>query len=90
MRTVAVPVACTPPKYPKTSIRFGEAPVVGLAFLIDANGAVLKARIVETSGAKIIDDSTRVALSRCTYPPIRVAGKAVGGWVYVRYEWVIE
>lgn len=89
-REVAMPTACTPPAYPETSMRFGEAPVVALDFLIDANGAVLKDKVVQTSGAKIFDDAARAALSRCTYPPLKVAGKPVGGWVHVRYKWILE
>ena len=89
-RALSIPAACVPPAYPETSIRFGEAPVVALDFLINANGAVLKAKVVQTSGAKIFDDAARAALSRCTYPALNVSGKSVGGWIRVRHKWILE
>lgn len=70
--------------------RFGEATRCRFGFFDRCHGAVLKAKVVESSGVKIFGDAARAALSRCTYLPLKVAGKAVGGWAHVRYKWILE
>ena len=84
-RTVAVPPTCPAPPYPNTSIRFDQPPIVVLEFLLDPNGAVLRSKVVATSGARIFDEAARIALSRCIYAPLKH-----GGWVRVSYRWVLD
>jgi TonB family protein len=87
---VVFPAGCAPPAWPDSTVRFGEPPSVDVELLIDVTGAVLKTKIVTSSGSRKFDDAARVALARCSYPPVVRAGKAVPGWIRVHYKWVVE
>jgi TonB family protein len=87
---VDIPAKCVPPGWPDSAARFDEPPDVDLELLIDITGAVLKARIVKSSGSKTYDNAARVALARCIYPPLSLAGKPVRGWIRVHYRWIVE
>jgi TonB family protein len=87
---VVIPADCVPPDWPDSSVRFDEPPDIDLELLIDVAGAVLKTKLVKSSGSKTFDDAARVALARCIYPPLSRAGKPVRGWVSVHYRWTLE
>ena len=87
---VVAPAECAPPAWPEGPERFDEPPSIDLGLLIDVTGAVLKTKIVKSSGSKKLDDAARVALARCIYPPLLRAGKPARGWVRVHYQWTLE
>lgn len=87
---VDIPADCLAPPWPKTNVRFGEPPSVDLAFLIDVTGAVLKSRVLKSTGARAFDDAARTAFAKCRYSrPTRPSASAQG-WVKVHYLWVLE
>jgi protein TonB len=87
---VIIPTDCLAPPWPETNVRFGEPPSVEQAFFIDAQGKVLKTRILKSSGSREFDDAARVALAQCRYSPPPRPGTPRPGWVKVHYQWVVE
>lgn len=87
---VNVPADCIAPPWPKSNMRFGEAPRVELALFIDVSGVVSESKIVKSTGARVFDTAARIALSKCRYPPLNLHGKPMRGWVKVHYRWILE
>jgi TonB family protein len=85
-----LPAACEPPRWPKSSIRFSEAPRVVLEFRVNMEGKVISGKVVETSGAKLFDRTALAALMKCLYTPVKVRGRDDVARVRVRYSWPLE
>lgn len=56
---------------------------VGMAFLVSAEGALLDARLLRSSGSRELDEASLAALKRCQFRAGVVGGKAVEAWTEV-------
>ena len=82
--------ACQPPQWPRSSLRYEETGRVTLAFYIDADGKLLRARTLESSGHVELDNAAMSTIAACTFRPGFIKGKAVPGWAKVQYVWSLE
>lgn len=56
-------------------------------FLLGPDGKVIDAKLQKSSGYRPLDQAVRAALSKCTFRPPMVDGKAVQAWTAVQYVW---
>ncbi len=87
IRPVADFKTCAKPHYPKESLAAKHDGKVTLGFLVDVTGAVVDARIGESSGHVLLDDAARDALKLCKFRPAMKDGQAVQEWAKVQYVW---
>jgi TonB family protein len=84
------PSTCAPPKYPRQSLRLGEAGISGLGFLIRTDGTVARSVVFSSSGSPDLDQAALEALSKCIFKPATVDGTAVERWAPVLYKWTLD
>lgn len=82
--------SCAKPHYPKDSLAAKHEGEVTLAFLVDASGSVLDAKVEKSSGHVPLDTAARDALKLCKFAPAMKDGKAVQEWANVRYDWTLK
>ncbi len=82
--------ACDKPEYPPASLRAQETGIVLLAFLIDANGAVLESKVERSTGFRRLDEAARKALSLCKFKPATNDGKPERAWAKIEYQWKFD
>lgn len=71
-------VSAPPPAYPVEAIRRGLTGTVELEILVDTDGKPLDARVVRSSGHRVLDQAARnVVLSRWRFEPALRDGRAV-------------
>ena len=76
------------PAWPEAALREKRQGAVGLAFLVDADDSVLDAKVKSSSGHPDLDETARVALSKCKFKAATRNGSPVREWVDVRYHWM--
>jgi protein TonB len=81
---------CAKPDYPKSSLRNEETGVSTMLFLIGVDGRVAEAKIQKSSGFRELDKAAIAALSKCTFKPGTVDGKAEQSWAPVQYVWTLD
>jgi TonB family protein len=81
---------CAKPQYPAASLAAKHEGAVTLSFLIETDGAVREAKIKSSSGYDPLDEAARDAIKLCTFKPATKDGKAVEGWVDVKYIWTLK
>jgi bla regulator protein BlaR1 len=82
--------SCAKPLYPAEDLNAKHEGVVTLGFLVSANGKVLDAQARKSSGYAGLDESARVALSKCSFKPAMQGDKPVESWVDVQYVWTVN
>jgi TonB family protein len=78
---------CTKPGYPHEAAERGEDGISLIAFLIRADGSVVRSMVLNSSGSKDLDRATQTALARCPFTPPSVPVEPDGFWVPVAYTW---
>ena len=82
--------SCAKPHYPKDSLAAKHEGEATLAFLVNASGAVLEAKVEKSSGHVPLDTAAMDALKLCKFTPAMKDGKAVQEWANVRYDWTLK
>jgi len=79
---------CIKPVYPKSSIRNDEQGRVVLAYLVDAQGAILDSKIVKSSGFRELDKEALYGIAKCQFklPPNATEPR----WVQMTYVWSLQ
>ncbi|HZV66742.1 MAG TPA: energy transducer TonB [Telluria sp.] len=78
---------CTPVR-PQDAAK-NEAGTVRVSFLVGADGAVQKSKIVKSSGYKDLDVATHEAYGKCTFHPAVARGQAQMSWIILEYKWTV-
>lgn len=81
---------CEKPRYPRASVRYEESGRVTLAFYVGADGKLLRAKTLESSGHVELDHAALTAIAACAFKPAYRDGNAVPAWARVRYVWSLE
>lgn len=76
-RTLPQPSICKVPRYPVESIRKRQSGNVLVAVDVDAQGAVVGARVLHSSGFNLLDDSAVSAVQRWRFHPALQNGEPV-------------
>lgn len=84
------PNTCAAPKYPKMVLTHGEHGLVTLRFLINTDGTVKKAVVIESSGHNVLDEAALFAMSKCLFRPYMIEGTPVEGSTTVKFVWAPE
>lgn len=72
------PISAPPPAYPAEAIRGGQTGTVELEILVGVDGKPLEARVVRSSGHRVLDQAARkVVLSRWMFQPAVRDGREV-------------
>ena len=92
--SVTVPVAdftsCPKPNWPSGSLMMEHAGTVTLKFLIAADGKVVDAAIIRSSGYELLDKAAVDGIRKCTFKPASRNGKAEKAWMTMQYVWTFE
>lgn len=83
------------PDYPQAAARAGAQGTTGLLFTVDAEGHVIGAEIVRSSGPtrehRLLDIAARSDLSTCPFKPGKDASRRPATTrVVVNYTWVLD
>jgi TonB family protein len=81
---------CEKPKYPESARRRDQQGTVTLKFLVDADGSVLDAKIVQSSGFPVLDDAALSAIAQCPFEAATANGKPEQTWVQMKYVWTLQ
>ncbi len=84
------PKGCAKPDFPLSWANEGESGNVLVAYLVGADGKVVDAKVVESSGSARVDRASAKAGARCTFQPGARNGQAAPSWTKVRYTWLVE
>jgi protein TonB len=82
--------SCAMPEYPapwRTEEQQGD---VKLELLVGADGNVVDAKLLESSGYSTLDKASLRASVKCKFKPVAKNGEMAQGWVKVQYVWVIN
>lgn len=83
-------VNCSVPNYPMAWIDEDLQGTVRLAVLVGADGSVKDAKVVESSGRRVLDKASLRASSTCKFGATSKASDSASGWTTVQYKWVTE
>jgi protein TonB len=78
------------PDYPRASILAEETGVTRVQFEIGADGQLVGATVVKSSGFKNLDKATVNGLSRCKFKPAYKDGKPVQSSFTAEYAWKLD
>jgi bla regulator protein BlaR1 len=79
--------SCPKPVYPAEALARKARGTVDLAFLVGVDGSVRDSAVRSSSGDASLDETARVALTKCSFSPAIANGKAVEKWESVKYVW---
>jgi TonB family protein len=83
-------VNCIVPNYPTAWIDDDVQGTVRLAVLVDSDGSVKDAKVVESSGRKVLDKASLRASSTCKFGVKSKDSDSASGWTTLQYKWVTE
>jgi TonB family protein len=78
------------PSWPHSSLRYEETGTVTLAFLVDADGKIQRAKKLKSSGYVELDNAALLALAAGELAPAEQDGKPVTAWLVMQYVWSLE
>ena len=78
------PASCGTPAYTTEWKNDELQGTVRLAVLVDADGSVKQAKVVESSGHRALDKASLRASYTCKF------GTAMAGWSTVQYKWITD
>lgn len=81
---------CARPQYPRVSARYEESGRVTIGFYVDADGKLLRAKILGSSGHIELDHAALTRIAACAFKPVYSNGKPVPAWAKVQYVWSLE
>jgi TonB family protein len=67
-----------------------ETGTVHLSFLIGVNGIVKDAKVLESSGAPLLDQAALEGVRKCRFSPATEDGIAIETWQKMQYVWTLE
>jgi TonB family protein len=82
--------SCSKPNYPAAAIKENRTGTVTLGFLVDADGAVLDAKVNNSSGHADLDVAARDAIKLCKFEAASKDGKPVKEWMQMQYVWTLK
>lgn len=82
--------SCVKPEWRKLSLMYKETGPVTLHFYADANGKLVRARVVASSGYPDQDNAALIGISGCKFTPAVKDGKPVAAWTKLNYVWTLE
>ncbi len=82
--------ACAKPSFPAQWQAEGNEGKVTVAYLVDTDGSVLKAKVLESSGMSRLDRASIRAGSRCKFEPAAKDGQTALSWAKVTYAWIVD
>lgn len=82
--------ACAMPEYTAESLSEEQEGAVTVKLLVQPDGSVADAKVVESSGFLTLDKASRRAGARCKFKPVAKGSDIAQGWVTVRYSWIIN
>lgn len=78
------------PSWPLASLHYEETGKVTLAFLVDADGKLQRAKKLKSSGYVELDNAALLALASGEFTPAEEDGKPVAAWMVMQYVWTLE
>lgn len=81
---------CKKPEWPRSALRAKRTGTVTLAYFVDAEGQVIRAKILSSSGHSDLDHAALIGLSRCPIIPAEQDGKPFASWLKLLYVWTLE
>jgi TonB family protein len=81
---------CTKPEWPRSSLRYEETGTVTLAFFVNPDGRILRAKILQSSGHVELDNAAFAGIANCRFKPASVDGKPTPAWAMLQYVWALE
>jgi len=82
--------SCTPPVWPDAEKQAGHQGKVTLRFLVNTEGKVESASVVDSSGYPALDDAARDTLGKCDFHPGRSGGQPVKTYANIQYVWSLK
>jgi TonB family protein len=82
--------ACSKPPYPREAAERGEEGIALIAFLVRADGSVIRSIVLDSSGSRDLDRQTQTGLARCLFKPPSVPIESEGFWTPVAYTWSLD
>lgn len=84
------PVNCIAPDYRKAWVEEDLQGTVRLSVLVAADGSVKDARLVESSGYRVLDKASIRASSTCRFGAASNPGDKASGWTSLQFKWVTD
>ena len=81
---------CPRPQYPRASARYEETGRVTIAVYVGADGTLLRAKTLASSGHVELDHATLTGIAACAFKPGNSNGKAVPAWGKIQYVWELN
>lgn len=81
---------CAAPEYASAWRNEEQEGNVGIKLLVQPDGSVTDAKLVESSGYASLDKASLRAGAKCKFKPASKGDEGSQGWVNVRYTWVIN
>lgn len=83
-------VNCSGPNYPKSWIEDEVQGTVSLAVLVGEDGSVKEAKLLESSGYRVLDKASLRASSTCKFGAASNYGDSASGWTNLQFKWVTD
>ena len=83
-------VNCIAPNYPAAWMDDEVQGTVRLAVLVRADGSVKEAKVVESSGRRMLDKASLHATSSCKFDTASLGSESASGWTTLEFKWVVE
>jgi TonB family protein len=84
------PASCSVPAYTAAWKDEELQGTVRLAVLVDADGSVKQAKVVESSGHRALDKASLRASYSCKFGSAAKEGDGAPGWSTVQYKWITD
>ena len=81
---------CVVPNYPSALVEEGVQGDVRLAVRVGADGAVHEAKVVKSSGYRVLDKASLRAGYSCKFGTASKNADSASEWTTVQYKWVAE
>lgn len=78
---------CSPPDYPRISLRVEEQGTVRIKFLVDVTGTIITSFYESSSGSPFLDEYALSALNKCGFQPGSNDGVPAITWTTIDYVW---
>ena len=82
--------SCETPEYPAIWQNEDQQGAVKVALLVGADGNVVQAKVVESSGYTTLDKASLRAGVKCKFKPVAKDSDIAQAWVKVQYSWVLN
>jgi len=89
-RDLSEATGCGIPEWPRSSVRFSEAPQVELRLQLDRQGRVTALRVLKSTGVAAFDKAAMKALKTCRFIPVAGDRPQLPHAVSVVYRWHLD